>query len=205
MPDLSRFFSPRSIAIIGASPDATKVRGRIMALLLEGGFGAIYPVNPSHKEVMGRQAYATIADIPEPFDLALVAITAENVPAALKDIAASGCRQAVIYSAGFAEAGGAEAAAREAELSRGSRHHAARAKRRRVLQCRGPHSGNFQPRHSRCWRAACPGWARQKGRHRLAKWQAWLFHLSTRRRARHCRQPRGEHRQRGRHRRAGRN
>jgi acetate---CoA ligase (ADP-forming) len=118
MPDLSRFFSPRSIAIIGASPDATKVRGRIMALLLEGGFdGAIYPVNPSHTEVMGRQAYATVADIPEPFDLALVAITAENVPAALKDIAASGCRQAVIYSAGFAEAGGAEAAAREAELS----------------------------------------------------------------------------------------
>lgn len=110
MADLNRFFSPRGIAIIGASPDATKVRGRLMAALVEGGYeGAIYPVNPSHAEIMGHKAYPAIADIPASFDLALVAIAAEAVPGTMAELAAKNCRQAVIYSAGFAEAGGAAA------------------------------------------------------------------------------------------------
>ena len=107
MADLENFFLPSSIAIIGASPDRGKIRGRLVARLIESGFkGIIYPVNPNHKEIMGYKTYPSVKDIPDSCDLALVAVPAAVVPDTLRTLIIHNCFQAVIYSSGFAEAGG---------------------------------------------------------------------------------------------------
>jgi len=107
---LDALLSPRAIAIIGASPDAGKIRGRIVAAILSGGYGGpIYPVNPAHAEIQGLRAYASIGAIGQPVDLALIAIPAERVTAALEKCADAGIKGAVIFSSGFAESGHAAA------------------------------------------------------------------------------------------------
>ena len=105
-PDLGVFFEPKSIAVIGASPDRKKIRGRLLAAVMNNGFeGAVYPVNPSHAEVQGLKAYARITELPTGVDLALIAIAAEVVPDALEDCARQGIKNAIIYSSGFGEVG----------------------------------------------------------------------------------------------------
>ena len=110
MSALDALLSPRAIAIVGASPDAGKIRGRIPAAILSGGYsGPIYPVNPAHTEIQGLRAYASIAAIGQPIDLALIAIPAERVATALEECADAGIKGAVIFSSGFAESGHAAA------------------------------------------------------------------------------------------------
>ena len=101
---LDSFFNPRSIAIVGASPDHTKIRGALLHLLQKNGYaGRIYPVNPSYGEIGGLRCYPNAAAIGEAVDLALVAIPASGVLAALEECAAAGVSHAVIISSGFAE------------------------------------------------------------------------------------------------------
>jgi acyl-CoA synthetase (NDP forming) len=105
---LEAILQPRSIAIIGASQDATKIGGRPVQLLQRFGFpGAIYPVNPRAAEVQGLTAYPSVAALPETPDLAIIAVAAELAPAALEDCASRGVKGAVIFSSGFAELGAA--------------------------------------------------------------------------------------------------
>ena len=104
MAGLHSFFNPRSIAIVGASPERTKIRGALLHLLKKNGYpGAIYPINPSYGEIEGLRCYPSAAAIGEAVDLALVAIPAGGVLAALGECAAAGVRHAVIISSGFAE------------------------------------------------------------------------------------------------------
>ncbi|HKM61852.1 MAG TPA: acetate--CoA ligase family protein [Acidisphaera sp.] len=104
LPRLHELLSPRSVAIVGASPDATRIRGALLHMLRKNGFpGAIYPVNPSYPEIGGLRCYPSAAAIGENVDLALVAIPAAAVPDALEACAAAGVRNAVIISSGFAE------------------------------------------------------------------------------------------------------
>jgi acyl-CoA synthetase (NDP forming) len=111
---LDAIFAPRSIAIIGASQDATKIGGRPVEMLRRFGFpGAILPVNPRAAEVQGLPAYASVAALPEAPDLAIVAVAAEAAPDALEACAAKGMKAAIIFSSGFAEMGEAGAAAQE--------------------------------------------------------------------------------------------
>ena len=107
MSKLKNFFSPRSIAIIGASPDTKKlVRGRVMKALINSGYkGKIYPINPSHSEISGYKAYASLDELNESPDLTLIAVTAEKVPDILGELSEHNCHNAVIYSSGFAESG----------------------------------------------------------------------------------------------------
>jgi acyl-CoA synthetase (NDP forming) len=108
--DLQPLLAPSAVAIIGASPDPGKIRGRLVAALKSGGYdGAIYPVNPAHAEIQGLKAYGAIGGIGAPIDLALIAIPADRVAEALEECAAAGVKSAVIYSSGFAESGGASA------------------------------------------------------------------------------------------------
>ena len=101
---LHGFFNPRSVAIVGASPERTKIRGALLHLLQKNGYpGAIYPINPSYGEIDGLRCYASAAAIGEAVDLALVAIPAGSVLPALEECAAAGVRHAVIISSGFAE------------------------------------------------------------------------------------------------------
>ncbi len=104
MARLDTLLSPRSVAVIGASPDPQKIRGALLNLLRKNGFaGRIVPVNPSYQEIAGLPCFPTLAAAGEPVDLALVAIPAAGVLAALEECAAAGARNAVVISSGFAE------------------------------------------------------------------------------------------------------
>jgi acetyltransferase len=95
-----RLLQPRSVAVIGASEDTSKTRGKILRCLKDAGFaGAIYPVNPGgYETIQGMKAYASLADLPEVPDLLLVGIPGAGVPALLEDAAARGCGAAVVFS-----------------------------------------------------------------------------------------------------------
>ena len=89
-----------------------------MRNLLEGGFeGVVYPVNPGHESVHGVQAYASIADTPEPPDLAVVCTPAAAVPDVVRTCGEAGVGAVVVISAGFRETG-EEGAALEREVAR---------------------------------------------------------------------------------------
>jgi acyl-CoA synthetase (NDP forming) len=114
MPDgpaapLDRFFAPAAIAVIGASPEKTRIRGLLLHLLRKNGYGGrLYPVNPSYQEIDGLPCFPSLAAIGAPIDLALIAIPAEAVLPALEECAAAKVGYAVIISSGFAEQGGAQ-------------------------------------------------------------------------------------------------
>src|ERR1700761_8509566 len=113
---LHSFFWPESIAVLGASPDLHRIRGRLLHQLRENGFpGRILPINPSYQEISGLRCYASIGAVGEPVDLALVAIPAAGVAPALEECARAGVKNALIISSGFAEEGGS-ASAMQAEL-----------------------------------------------------------------------------------------
>ncbi len=103
---LDALMQPRSIAIVGASTDATKIGGRPVELLRRYGYaGRIYPVNPKASTVQGLQAFASIEGLPEAPDLAIIAVDAEKAPEAVEQCAARGVRSVVVFSSGFAELG----------------------------------------------------------------------------------------------------
>jgi acyl-CoA synthetase (NDP forming) len=105
---LQSFFWPQSIAVLGASPDLHRIRGRLLHQLRENGFpGRILPINPSYQEIDGLPCYPSIAAVGAPVDLALVAIPAAGVAPALEECANAGVKNALIISSGFAEEGGA--------------------------------------------------------------------------------------------------
>ena len=105
---LHSFFWPESIAVLGASPDLHRIRGRLLHQLRENGFpGRVLPINPSYQEIAGLPCYRSIAAVGTPVDLALVAIPAAGVAAALEECAQAGVKNALIISSGFAEEGGA--------------------------------------------------------------------------------------------------
>jgi acetyl coenzyme A synthetase (ADP forming)-like protein len=103
---LDTLFNPGTIAVIGASADPNKVGHAVLNNLIRFKFkGGLYPVNPSRSEILGLRAYATIADIGRPVDLAIIVIPAKLVPAALRECASAGIKSAIVISAGFKEAG----------------------------------------------------------------------------------------------------
>lgn len=101
---LDPLFSPRSIAVVGASPNPGKI-GHVLMRNLAGFSGPVYPVHPTASEVLGHPAHGTVATIPDRVDLALLAIPPNAVIAAMNDCAAAGVGAAVIHSGGWAEAG----------------------------------------------------------------------------------------------------
>ena len=104
MADLSAFLSPKTVAVIGASPDTTSLRGRIMKVLLCHDFeGQVFPISRSHPEIMGLKAFPTISDVPEQVDLAVLIIPAIYVADTLEECAKHGVKSALILSSGFAE------------------------------------------------------------------------------------------------------
>ncbi len=103
---LDALFRPRSIAILGASDDPTRISGRPVRYLIEGGFaGPIYPVNPNRATVQGLTAYKALAEVPEVPDVALLAVPAGLTEQAVRECVAKGVKAAVIFSAGYAESG----------------------------------------------------------------------------------------------------
>jgi len=98
---------PRSVAVIGASTNPEALGGRPVGFLASYGYaGQVYPVNPNSAVVQGVKAYPSIRDLPEPVDLAMVAVRAELVPETLRDCAEAGVGAAVVISSGFGEGSG---------------------------------------------------------------------------------------------------
>jgi acetyl coenzyme A synthetase (ADP forming)-like protein len=97
-------FQPRSIAVIGASGDPGKIGYAIFRNLLPFP-GSLYPVNPSHAEILGKPAFARVADIPDQVDIGVIAVRARLVPGIVQDLAEHGARLAIIVSSGFREVG----------------------------------------------------------------------------------------------------
>lgn len=100
------FFNPRSIAIVGASANLTKLSGRPVDALIKNKFaGKIYPVNPRYSEIAGLTCYRAIGDVPGPVDLAVVSVPAEATIEALEACARAKVKTTVVFTSGFAEIG----------------------------------------------------------------------------------------------------
>lgn len=103
---LEPFFSPKSIAIIGASENSMKPGGRpINALLSRGYRGRIYTVNPFRENINGLKCYPSLMDIPGDVEMAIISIVAHKVYPVLEECAAKGVKAVVIFTSGFAEMG----------------------------------------------------------------------------------------------------
>jgi acyl-CoA synthetase (NDP forming)/RimJ/RimL family protein N-acetyltransferase len=103
---MQRFFVARSVAIIGASRREDTIGRTLVRNLVIGGYaGRVYAVNPSAGAVAGMPAYQTVQDIPDPVDLAIVAVPAEAVAEVVLDCAAKGVHGLIVISSGFAETG----------------------------------------------------------------------------------------------------
>ena len=118
MPNLDALFRPRSIALVGASPDKTIIRGRIVeAVALYGFDGPLYAVSRSHEEIRGIPCYRSIETLPGPVDLAIITIPAEHVAASLRACGRIGVKAAVVISSGFGEERGGAGAERQREVA----------------------------------------------------------------------------------------
>ena len=123
---LRPFFEPASVAVVGASPRRGTIGGELFRNVLTGDFaGAAYPVNPKGTAVAGVRAYRTVSEIPDPVDLAVIAVPSLHVLAAAEDALRTGVRALVVISAGFAEVG-SEGAERQQQLVALVRSHGAR-------------------------------------------------------------------------------
>lgn len=105
---LGAMLSPRSIAILGASAQLSKINGRPLKFLLEKGYaGKIYPVNPKYQQIAGLTCYPDVGALPAIPDLAIIALPANDVCPAIESLGRKGVRAAVVFSSGFGEMGAA--------------------------------------------------------------------------------------------------
>nr|WP_299406226.1 bifunctional acetate--CoA ligase family protein/GNAT family N-acetyltransferase [Acaryochloris sp. IP29b_bin.148] len=103
---LQPFFTPRRVAVIGATEKPDSVGRTLLWNLISSPFGGtVFPVNPKRSSVLGIKAYADILSIPEPVDLAIIAIPASRVLSAVQQCIQAGVKGAIIISAGFKERG----------------------------------------------------------------------------------------------------
>lgn len=115
-PDFDRLIAPRGVAVVGASQDVSRIGGQPVRQLVDFGYrGGIYPVNPKYRDMKGLPCFASLRDVPQPCDIALIAVGAPHVSGAIEDCAAAGIPFAIVLTAGFREIG-AEGAALEAQL-----------------------------------------------------------------------------------------
>ncbi|QOZ65694.1 acetate--CoA ligase family protein [Bradyrhizobium arachidis] len=116
MDAIGRLIRPRSVAIIGASADATKTSGRPVAYLQKHGFaGNIYPVNPKVAEIGGVVCYPDVASLPDVPDVGIVLLGAERAHVAVRELSKRGTAAAIVLASGFTETG-AEGAERQKQL-----------------------------------------------------------------------------------------
>ncbi|MCS7177805.1 MAG: acetate--CoA ligase family protein [Anaerolineae bacterium] len=120
------FFHPRGVAVLGASANPTKLSYGVLHNLVAHGYsGPIYPVNPKGGEIMGLPVYTSIADVPDPVDLAIIVLPAGQVAGALEDCGRRGIRHAILMASGFGELG-REGKAQEERLCQVARQYGIR-------------------------------------------------------------------------------
>jgi acyl-CoA synthetase (NDP forming)/GNAT superfamily N-acetyltransferase len=103
---MQRMTSPRSVVVIGAGRTPGRVGHEVLRNLLDGGFtGEVFVVNPNTDTVCGHPTFGSVADVPGPIDLAVVAVPAQHVAQVIDDCGAAGVRGAVILTSGMGEVG----------------------------------------------------------------------------------------------------
>lgn len=123
---LDALFRPRSVAIVGASRQARTIGNTLVANLVGHGYaGTAFPVNPAATSVCSVKCYPDVEAIPDPVDLAVIAVPAARVAAAVEGCARKGVRGVCVISAGFREVGPAGAEA-ERRLAQACRQHGMR-------------------------------------------------------------------------------
>ncbi|MGB3906311.1 MAG: CoA-binding protein, partial [Anaerolineae bacterium] len=116
-PSLAELFSPRGVAVVGASPrGGMSFATHVVQSLKEAGFPAIYPVNPKYSEVLDLPCYPSLRAIPGVVDHVVVSIPAESALEVLDDCAAKGVKSVHFFTAGFSETGDAERAELESAM-----------------------------------------------------------------------------------------
>ena len=121
MENMETFFTPKSVALVGASSGKGKIGNSILDSLANHDFkGKVYPINPKAGTIFGRRCYPSVSAIPGRVDLAVVSVDLSMTPPVLEDCARKGTHSVVIVSGGGKELGGmrAEYEARVAELSK---------------------------------------------------------------------------------------
>ena len=105
MPDLEYIFHPRSIAVVGASPNSNATEMFLVPLIKLGYRGRIYPVYPKASEVLGLKAYPSLMDIPDSVDLVTCAIKASSTPELIRQCVQKRVKVVQIFTSGFSETG----------------------------------------------------------------------------------------------------
>ena len=123
---LSPFFNPRGVAIVGASRDLQKLGYGVVRNLIDCHYrGKIYPVNPGAREILQHRCYASINDVPDPVDLAIVIVPAPVTAKIVDQCGERGIKHVVVVSGGFGEIG-TEGKTREEELANVIKKHGMR-------------------------------------------------------------------------------
>ena len=121
---LKPLFSPESVAVFGASDRIDSVGQIVFQNMLKSGYqGRLYPINPKHEEVQGRQAFQTISQVGGPVELAVITTPARSVPQIIEECGKHKVKAAVIITAGFSETGAEGKALEQAVLENARRYN----------------------------------------------------------------------------------
>jgi len=107
--ELETFFKPKSIAVVGASKDSTKIGHAALKNILISNYECkLYPINLKEKEILGIKCYRKLADVPGKIGLVLVSVPAKIVPQIIKECVQKDVKNVIIISSGFSEIGNRE-------------------------------------------------------------------------------------------------
>lgn len=115
---IERLLRPRSVAVVGASREPGTVGHAVFRNVVAAGFeGPVYPVNAATRHVASVRAFASVTDIPDEVDLAVIAVPADQVDDVVTSCGTKGVKCAVIVSSGFADVGDVDHERRVVELA----------------------------------------------------------------------------------------
>lgn len=101
---LSKFFNPNGVALIGASSNPKKLSYGILANMIQYGYrGNIYPVNPGNEEILNLKCYPDISKVPDPVELAVIILPAPQIPDIINACGIRGIKTVIVISGGFKE------------------------------------------------------------------------------------------------------
>ena len=117
--DIRYLFEPRSVAVIGASADPTKIGYKLASNIIHSGYeGDLYLVNPKGGEVFGRKMLSSVEELPEGVDMAVIAVPAKAVLQTVEQCVRRGVKHAPIITSGFSEVGNTDEERRIVSLAR---------------------------------------------------------------------------------------
>ncbi len=103
---LEAIFAPQSVAVIGASPDPTKLGHRVLRNIIDNGYtGRIIPIHPTASSILALDSYPSVSAVPGTVDLAVLVVPVQAVLSVVEDCGKSGVRGLVVITAGFKEVG----------------------------------------------------------------------------------------------------